>query len=387
MAFSERLAIIVDANVGGFTRAMGKVDNDTKKLGRSVTGLKQGIGTFAKVAAVGLAGVGVAAVAFGSDFVRAAEDAQRVTKQTEAVLKSTGGAANVTAKEVENLAEKLSLKAGVDDELIQSGANVLLTFTKVRNEVGKGNDVFDQATTLALDMSVALGQDLQSSITLVGKALNDPVKGLTALTRAGVQFTDQQREQIRALVESGDVLGAQKIILAELATQFEGSAAAQATASDKLRVAFGNVSEQIGAVLLPYVEQFATWMTERGVPIIQGELIPALQDFAHWVGEELLPDLRETAGVLQESVIPAVQQLTEAILALPTAVQLALASLGVLARFGGFGVLAGAATSMGKVITTVFGLVGVVAVGAWRLITATVPFAHIAALAFATGVG
>jgi hypothetical protein len=380
--FTERLAIIVDANVGGFTRAMRGVDGDTRKLGRSVGGLKRGIGDFARVAAFGLAGVGTAAVVFGSKFVEAAEESVKVGKQTEAVIKSTGGAAKVTAGDVANLADKLSLKAGIDDELIQSGENVLLTFTRVRDEVGRGNDIFTQATGLALDMSVALGQDLQSSVVQVGKALNDPIRGVTALRRVGVQLTEQQEESIKTFIEQGDVLSAQKVILDELSREFEGSAAAQATASDRLKVAFGNVAEQIGLVLLPYVDAFATWMTEKGIPLIQNELIPALEDFVGWVGDELVPDLKELGGTLRDDVLPALQALTEALVALPSAVQVALAGLAVLARFGGFAALAGAATVMGKVIATAFGFVGFAATTAFSWILRIAPFGHLATLAF-----
>jgi hypothetical protein len=95
----------------------------------------------------------------------------------------------------------LSKKSGIDDEVIASGANVLLTFTKVRNEAGKGNDIFNQGTTIALDMSRALGTDLQGSVIQVGKALNDPIKGISALQRVGVSFTEQQKDQIKTLVQ------------------------------------------------------------------------------------------------------------------------------------------------------------------------------------------
>ena len=51
----------------------------------------------------------------------------------------------------------LSKKSGIDDEVIKSGANMLLTFTNIRNEAGKGNDVFNQTLPILNDMSVALG--------------------------------------------------------------------------------------------------------------------------------------------------------------------------------------------------------------------------------------
>ena len=123
--------------------------------------------------------------------------------------------------------DALERKTGVDGDQIQSGENMLLTFTNVRNEVGKGNDIFNQATSTVLDMSVALGQDTKSSAIQLGKALNDPVKGVTALQRVGVTFTAQQKDQIKTLVDSGNTLDAQKIILRELDKEFGGSAAEQ----------------------------------------------------------------------------------------------------------------------------------------------------------------
>jgi len=383
VARTRELKVKITGDERDLARALGRTDNTASKWGSRLA-------SFGKVAAFGLAGAGVAAVKFGLDFVKAAEESVKIGKQTEAVIKSTGGAAHVTAAAVGELAEKLSLKSGIDDEVIQSGQNVLLTFTQIRNEVGKGNDIFDQATSVALDMSVALGTDLQGSVIQIGKALNDPIKGITALTRVGVTFTQQQKDQIATLVESGDTLGAQKVILAELTKEFGGSAEAQATATDKLRVAFDNMGEEIGMVLLPYVNQFSDWLVKKGVPLIRDEFVPwlrdeavpAIQDFAHWVGVELVPKLKDFGAVMQRDVLPALQSFTEALVGLPGAVQVALASLGVLVKFGGFGILSSAVVGFGKLIATVFGVIGVFVTGIWRLITVTVPFAHIATLAF-----
>lgn len=201
--------------------------------------------------------------------VNAARESNKIAAQTAAAIKSTGGAAKVTADQIGDLASAISRKTAVDDEAIQSGANLLLTFTRVRNEAGKGNDVFNQATAAIVDMAAAMGTDVTSAALQVGKALNDPIAGLTALGRAGVQFTDQQKEQIKALVASGDALGAQKIILAELTTQFGGSAKAQATAADRLKVSMGNLQESIGRLLIPALDKLSTvlagvadWLTK-----------------------------------------------------------------------------------------------------------------------------
>lgn len=221
--------------------------------------------TFGKgiVAGMGAVFAAGAVIDFFKGAIAEAQEAAKVTALTAAVIKSTGGAARVSAKDVDTLANSLSDLAGVDDETIASGANLLLTFTKVRNEVGKGNDVFNQATGLALDMSQALGKDLQGSITMVGKALNDPIAGLTALRKVGVAFTESQRDQIKTMVEAGDVLGAQKVILAELAVEFGGAAAAMATPADKAKVAWANFQEEIGNKLLPTINNLLTFATEN----------------------------------------------------------------------------------------------------------------------------
>jgi hypothetical protein len=207
-------------------------------------------------------GVGLAAsVKIGVDELL---EAERVNSQTAAAIASTGGAANTTAKQIQGLASRLSVMSGVDDELIQSGSNLLLTFTQIRNAAGKGNDVFDQATKATLDLSVAMGKDMRSSSILVGKALNDPIKGATALSRAGVQLTQQQKDQIKAFVESGQTMKAQKIILRELETQFGGSAKALGEtgtgAVNRLKVSFAELSAEIVGALAPNLANLAASM-------------------------------------------------------------------------------------------------------------------------------
>jgi hypothetical protein len=193
--------------------------------------------------------------------IKAAEESRQVMAQTEAVIKSTGGVAGVTAESVTKLADSLSLMTSYDDEAIQSAENLLLTFK------GIGNDVFPKTTEAVLDMSAALGTDLKSSAMLVGKALNDPAEGLSKLTRAGVTFTDQQKEQIKAMSESGDKMGAQKIILKELASEFGGSAVAIADPFKQLGNAVEKVQESMGKVLLPIATEVAKKIVElsRGV--------------------------------------------------------------------------------------------------------------------------
>lgn len=211
-----------------------------------------------------IAGGTAALVSFGKGAVAAFGEARKVTAQTEAALKSTGGAAGVTGGQIGDLANKLKRLSGVEDETIQSGQNMLLTFTNIKNGVGAGNQIFDKATKTMLDMSVALGQDTKSSAIQLGKALNDPIRGVSALQRVGVTFTQQQKDQIRALVESGRTMDAQKVILAELNKEFGGSAAAQGAAlgpGEKLRLAWGDLQEQVGSALVPALQKLAEMLS------------------------------------------------------------------------------------------------------------------------------
>lgn len=226
-----------------------------KQFGQGVAAGAEGAKSALRSVAAVAAGLGVAKVLSAS--IAEATEARKVGAQTAAVLASTAGAANVSAAAVGQLATQLSLKSGIDDETIQSGENLLLTFRQVRNEVGAGNDIFRQGTVAALDMSVAMGTDLRSSTILVGKALNDPIRGMTALNRVGVTFTAQQRAQVASLVASGNALDAQKVILAEFSKEFGGSAAAAATPADKLRVSVKNLEESIGTGLFPVLDKGA----------------------------------------------------------------------------------------------------------------------------------
>lgn len=296
--------------------AKGDVDDAVRALGR----LEKRAGAVSKKVRAGML-LGAAAVAAGitlilkTGFSEIAES-QKTMAQTRAVLKSTGAVANVSAKQIGNMATALSLKTGIDDESIQSGQNLLLTFTKIRNETGRGNKIFNQATQAALDMSVALGTDMTSASMLVGKALNDPVKGMAALGRAGVQFTAGQKKTIKALVASGRTMDAQKLILAELKTQTGGSAAAFGKTLPgkiaKAKVAFEEMSGQLTATFLPAITKgitkataFATsvqkWAASKeGKQTIAelGAVFAKLGTAVKKAGEFLLEHRKAVAGVL-----------------------------------------------------------------------------------------
>ena len=256
------------------SKGISRAISDFKKIEGAGNKATFGLRTFDKgmtntLATVGklAAGVAVAAGAIGFKLASAAYESQKVMAQTEAIIKATGGAAGITATQVAKLSTQLSMQIGVDDELIQKSANLLLTFKQIQNQTGENNNVFDRAVIAAQDLGSVFGSADAAAMQL-GKALSNPVKGITALNRAGVNFTDQQKEQIKTLVASGDVLGAQKIILAEVEAQVGGTAAATATGFDRMKIAVGNVAEEFGAILIPYIEKFADFVTNKVVPYL-----------------------------------------------------------------------------------------------------------------------
>jgi hypothetical protein len=284
-----------------------KLRADTRDFDRAMGRSETKMGKFGKVAGAAALGAG-AAVAYGLGKVAKIgwdefNQGQAVAAQTNAVLKSTGGIANVSAKHVDDLGRAMMLKSGVDDEVIKSGANVLLTFTNIRNEAGKGNQVFDDATQAALDLSVAMGKDMNSSSVLVGKALNDPIKGLSALTRVGVTFSDKQKDQIKTLMESGKKMKAQKLILAELRKEFGGSAeAAGKTFGGQiniLRERFNNWAGDMVAKAIPMLQRLYEWFNDKVAPIIRdvaGEVMPLLRTAIGEIADAIRenePQLRE----------------------------------------------------------------------------------------------
>jgi hypothetical protein len=315
------LSILVKAD--GVARASNEIrglDADldrTGKRGSKSLGLLKG-------AAAGLGAVaGFAALGGGVRFaVGEFEEARKVGALTNQVIKSTGGVANVSAKQVETLAGAISRKVGTDDEAIQSGANLLLTFKNVRNEAGKGRDIFNQATAAAVDLSAAGFGSLESTSKQLGKALNDPVKGMSALGRAGVTFSADQKKAIEALIATGtaaDRVRAQQIILKEVQSQVGGAAAAQATPMDHLRVTMGNLAEKAGGVLVPAFDKAAKFLTALLNQMIDGKgiggaiisvfgavgkatgtLVGVVKDAVKWFGEHktITLALAAAAGVL-----------------------------------------------------------------------------------------
>lgn len=238
---------------------------DVSKFSKRMRGLGDQFSSFARTAgrAVGIVAGALAVVGVAS--IKAAEDAKQADDRLQNVAKSMGLFGTQTAEVTNRLkdyASKMSLLTGVDDESIKLTQAKLLTFKELAKSAGVVGGAFDRATTAALDLAAAGFGTAEGNAVQLGKALQDPIKGITSLAKSGVTFTKTEKDKIKALVESGKLLEAQEVILAAVETQVGGTAEASAKASDKIKVAFDEVAETIGGALLPYVEDIATAFLE-----------------------------------------------------------------------------------------------------------------------------
>lgn len=259
------------------------------KVGKSV-----GVAFAAVGAAIALAGA--AAVRFGGDAIKAAEGVRQANDRLAQVNKSMGLFGDQTSQVTQrliNFAEANELTVAVDAEVIKSTQAKLLTFKDLASTADETGGAFDRATMAALDLAAAGFGSAETNAIQLGKALQDPIKGLTALRRAGVTFNEQEKENIKTLVESGKTLEAQNVILKAIETQVGGTAAATATSSEKMRLAFENIKEEVGAALLPAFDDM--------VDVVTRDLTPALEEVAKDVGPILVKGLEIIAGVLKDA--------------------------------------------------------------------------------------
>ncbi len=238
-----------------FQEGLGDAD---KRLKAAQKALGKTADKFKTIGSVMSVGITAPFLAIASSSIPAAEESMQAMGQVQSALTSMGDAAQRTLPQLQAQASALMhLSTFDDDDILRKVTANMLTFGNVSGEA------FDRAQLAAVNLSARLGQDLQSSAIQVGKALNDPVKGITALSRVGVSFTAQQVAQIKAMSAAGDAAGAQGIILGELERQFGGAAKAMrdATPGIESQQAWADFQETVGSVaikVLPPLTNAAT---------------------------------------------------------------------------------------------------------------------------------
>lgn len=218
----------VRAEAGAASPHLRTLEND---LGKTTRGALAGSGAFHSLGrSLAFASGGFLAAGGLAAALRAAGDelvAQvKIGAQVNAVLRSTGGVAGETAKSIDQLAKAEADKTGADSTQIKSAELMLLRFTNVRDVAGQGNDIFKLATQSAIDLAAALGGSVADQAATLGKALQDPYKGVTLLRRANVALTASEVENIKTLAQHGHALQAQKALLDAVNKSYGGTAKA-----------------------------------------------------------------------------------------------------------------------------------------------------------------
>lgn len=237
------LRVTMGMNAGEFNRKVKESDKNLARLKRRFADLGATMASaFAAASFVGVL----------SKATRLWGIQEKAIASVEATLRSTGNSAGFTSKQLQDMASELqNVSTFGDEEILQKLTNNLLTFGNITGPV------FEKAQKMALGLSTVLNQDLQSSAIQLGKALNDPLKGITALSRVGIAFTDEQKEQIKTLLQANETWKAQGVILEEI-EKFYGKAATavRKTSSGALTAAgndIGDAFEKIGQDIAPIV--------------------------------------------------------------------------------------------------------------------------------------
>lgn len=261
-------------------------------------GMKRGFGSKISgfVAPVAAAFSAVAIGRFVGDMYQSAVEGQKVDSVLGQVADSMGlfgGETNNVVNRLKDFATAQMKLTGTDDDVIKGTQAKLLTFKNLAESADEAGGMFDRATKISMDMAAVFGGDASSKAVILGKALNDPIKGIASLSRVGVQFTDDQKKMIEGMVASGDMAGAQAMIMKELETQVGGTAEASATAGEKMKARFDDAIQSLGTTLMPVFNGIIGFIADSVVPAFE-DAAAGVKGFLGWFGDNqgwLLPVL------------------------------------------------------------------------------------------------
>lgn len=251
---------------------------------------------------------------FLPNFIKMGEESRKSELRLSNVAKQMGlfgGATEIVARRLSKYAEQLSYTTGIDDDLIKSSEALLLTFSNVANSANKTGGIFDRALVASLDLAATGFGNAESNAIQLGKALNDPVKGIGALGEAGVTFTQTEKDKIKELVKSNRLLEAQEIVMRAIEIQVGGTAAATASATDKMSARFESVAEELSLSLLPAVDDISGAMIDW-LDSVEGKntikkLTDELIEFGEWIaspdGKEAIDDLAGSLEFLADVLV------------------------------------------------------------------------------------
>ncbi|WP_457978054.1 phage tail length tape measure family protein [Ectopseudomonas composti] len=216
------LTLDLVARIGGFTAPLDQAERRALKNAKGIEAAAAGasiawsrLGNVVGGLFAGLTIGGVYTKFIGE--TRAAEAEQA---QLAAVLRSTGEAAGFTREQLNDMAAQMEGRSIFSAGEINTAQTALLAFTGIVGEQ------FPTALQAAMDMSARTGMTVTQAAETIGRALDVPSKGLTALSKQGFRFTEDQKALAKQLEASGKTAEAQGIILGALQESYGGAAQA-----------------------------------------------------------------------------------------------------------------------------------------------------------------
>jgi hypothetical protein len=266
-------------------RSGGRAERSNDNLARSIRRVVGLVGGYAALRA---------AVRAVSDQTQTME---RNMLRTEALLTATGNAAGFTATELRGMADELALATLQSVDGVQQAQQAFLQFSNVQG------DVFREGISLAADLAAAIGGDVQTSALRLGRVLQNPERELNALRRQGIMFTQQQEDQVAAMMAVGDVAGAQEVVLSRLRNTIGGLAESEAAG---LSGAFDTLSQRIDE----FQEGLGRSVSQSG---LLSNSIDAVSEAIHRMNRALFgpPDLSDRIEVEREALQEIEDQLAQ----------------------------------------------------------------------------
>jgi len=255
-----------------------KIAFDGNQVKRGLTDMKSGMKSVAKTAAVAAAGVAAIGAALIYSAKKAIDLGLAINKMGEAANTAEakvshvahqigifGDEAGSVADRLNALADTTARLVGVDNKAIKSATTMMLTFKGLAQSADTVGGVFDRTLMATLDLAAAEFGTVESNAVAMGKALEDPIRGIGALSKNGVTFTAQEREKIKVLVESNRLMEAQGMILDAVEGQVGGTARATADASEQVNqgiqqmresfaMGFSGAFQDAGGMIEPFME-------------------------------------------------------------------------------------------------------------------------------------
>ena len=228
-------------------KGLKHAESAIEKFGKSVATI--GVAAFAAASA--------AAVAFGVASVKAAAEAEAVTRGLENAARNAGifgdsaSAIGKATNALDKHSRALSEMSGIDDEIINQ---IKTGWLAVPDLAALGTEGINRLAEVVADVAAGTGKDAQAIGLAFQRIAGDTDSAFTKLTRAGIVFTDEQKATFDAILATSGEMAAQGYLVDELARKYEGAAEAGANPFERLRVIFGNLQEDIGAKLLPAIE-------------------------------------------------------------------------------------------------------------------------------------